>query len=195
MLLYAVIFIISFILTGLPLYTSKWIGLEKSLYLMFLLESILGFYVAFFVYKEDWGLGNKKVFLGCLSTIIIIQFITYILKDQGIELSKFSLENAAPYLFAIFAVPFYEEFIYRGCLLDLLYNILKKNILFSAVLSSLVFCMMHTQYSDVIDYIALFSISLVLTFARVSSGKIFPSILLHSSMNAFVIFLSFCKIF
>lgn len=195
MISHAVIIVFSFILTALPLQTSKWIGLEKSLYLMFFLEFTLGFYVAFFVYKEKWILGSKKVFFSCLFFIIIIQLISYILKDHGVDITEISVKNTIPYLFAIIAVPFYEEFIYRGCLLDLLYGISNKNLLFSSLLSSLVFCMMHTQYTDVIDYIALFSISLVLTFARVSSGKIFPSILLHSSMNAFVILLSFYKIF
>ncbi|WP_455816636.1 CPBP family glutamic-type intramembrane protease [Pseudomonas cerasi] len=64
----------------------------------------------------------------------------------------------------------------------------RQNYRSPVVLLSAVFSGMHTEYTSPLDFLSLFLISLILSFARVKSGSLLPSMLLHSVMNAFVIF-------
>lgn len=177
-------------ITALPLLTLEWVGLEKSFYLMYFLELLLSVVVVIFVYKKPWTLGDKKTFIKCLLILILMQLTIFITKDFSIRNVHMSINQPFPLLFAVLVVPFYEECIYRGCLLDFLYFIFKRNIIIPAVLTSVIFSAMHTQYSSVLDYSVLFTISLVLSFARFKSGSLLPPMILHSLMNAFVIALN-----
>jgi hypothetical protein len=49
-------------ITALPFLTLKWVGLEKSLYLMYLLEFIIFVGVVIFLYRKPWVLGDKRFF-------------------------------------------------------------------------------------------------------------------------------------
>ena len=177
-------------ITAFPLLTLEWVGLEKSLYLMYLLEFILSVGVVIFLYRQPWVLGNKRFFFKCLLLIISIQLLIYMMKESSIQSVQFPFNQALPLFLAFFAVPFYEECIYRGCLIDFLRLIFKRNTIMPIVLTSLIFSAMHTQYSSVLDFSVLFAASAIFSVARIKSGSLLPSIILHSLMNVFVIALN-----
>lgn len=177
-------------ITALPLLTLEWVGLEKSLYLMYLLEFILSMGVVIFLYRQPWVLGNKRFFFKCLLLIISIQLLIYMMRESSTQSVQLFVSQAFPLFLAFFVVPFYEECIYRGCLIDFLSLIFKRNPIIPVVLSSLVFSAMHTQYSSLLDFFVLFAVSIIFSVARFKSGSLLPSIILHSSMNVFVIALN-----
>lgn len=183
-----VLVIFSIAITALPLLTMKWIGFESSLYLMYTLEVLLGIVIVLFVYKEEWRFGDNHVFFKCLFLIFVIQTSLCINQEGSVKPFQLSVEYILPFLVVTFLVPFYEECIYRGCLIDIFYHFFKGSVVWPVVLSSAFFSGMHTQYTSPVDFLALFLISLILSFARVKSGSLLPSMLLHSVMNAFVIF-------
>ncbi|WP_407928694.1 CPBP family intramembrane glutamic endopeptidase [Kosakonia quasisacchari] len=158
---------------------------------MCLLEFILGLVVAVFIYKNTWRFGDKGTFFKCLSLIFFIQLIVYVKRDASVESVQFSVSQIVPFLFTALIVPFYEECIYRGCLVDFFHGLFKSNLVIPVMLSSVIFSGMHTQYSGILDFSVLFIVSLILSFARFKSGSLLPSMLLHSSMNAFVLVLNF----
>ncbi len=183
-----VLFFVSIAVTALPLLTIKWIGFEGSLYLMYTLEFLLGIAIFLFFYKGDWRFGDSNIFLRCLFFIILIQAIICINQEERVKTFQFSVEYILPFFVVTFLVPFYEECIYRGCLIDIFQYFFKGSVVVSVILSSVIFSGMHTQYTSPQYFIALFLISLILSFARVKSGSLLPSMLLHSVMNAFVLF-------
>ncbi|AYU97779.1 CPBP family intramembrane metalloprotease (plasmid) [Enterobacter cloacae] len=54
---------------------------------------------------------------------------------------------------------------------------------------------MHTQYTGLLNFAVLFIVSIILSFSRIKSGSLLSPMLLHSSMNAFVILLSNLNVF
>ncbi|AYU97780.1 hypothetical protein EEI76_22390 (plasmid) [Enterobacter cloacae] len=116
--LYLVPVIISIAITALPLLTTKWVGLEKSLYFMYIAEFALGLWIFIYIYKSHLRIGGLTTLLTCLLLILFIQLIIYVKKEPDFEALHIPSYYITPYLFAIFVVPFYEECIYRGCLMD-----------------------------------------------------------------------------
>lgn len=151
--------------------------------------------IALFLYKWNWKIGHKITFLKYLFLIFLLQMFFYVKREPDFSSFHFSNDHIIPYLFAIFVMPFSEEYIYRGCLVDFFRYIFKHNIIWPVVLSSIVFCAMHTQYTRVLDFTVLFLVSVILSFSRIKSGSLLPPVLLHSSMNAFVILLSNLNVF
>lgn len=195
LIIHALIFSASVALTGLPLLTISRIGLEYSLYLMFSSEFVLGLCVAFLIYKGDFKIKKIRLLLSCLVIIIFLQLLSYILKTHSIGSASLSIRNLIPYFFTVLIIPYYEEIFYRGCLFDFFRGVYTRDFIFPGIISSVVFCVMHTQYTEVFDYIVIFSISMILTFSRIKSNELLTPILLHSSMNAFVIALNIQSIF
>ncbi|EKS7109478.1 TPA: CPBP family intramembrane glutamic endopeptidase [Enterobacter ludwigii] len=192
---YLVPVLFSIAITSLPLLTTRWIGLEKSLYAMYITEGILGAWVISYIYKCCLKLGSKMLLFKFLVLIIFIQIIFYVKREPNFGVFHISTDHIIPYLFAIFIIPFSEECIYRGCLIDFFSGIFKGNVIWPVMLSSAVFCGMHTQYSSALDFTVLFVVSLIFSFARLKSGSLLPSIILHSFMNCFVILLSNLNVF
>lgn len=195
LIVHALVFAASVALTGLPLLTIPRIGLEHSLYLMFSLEFALGLGVGLLIYKGNLKITKIRLLLNCLVIVIFLQLLSYIMKAHSVGSASLSIKNLIPYFFTILIIPCYEEIFYRGCLFDFIRGVYTKGLLFPSVISSIVFCVMHTQYTELFDYIIIFSISMVLTFSRIKSGGLLMPILLHSSMNAFVIILNIQSMF
>lgn len=193
--LYLVPVILSIAITALPLLTTKWIDLEKSLYLMYITEFTLGLWIFIYIYKSHLRIGSLTILLPCLLLILFIQIIVYAKREPSFEAFQISNDYIIPYLFAILVVPFYEECIYRGCLVDFFCNIFKGDLILPIVLSSATFCGMHTQYTGLLNFAVLFIVSIILSFSRIKSGSLLSPMLLHSSMNAFVILLSNLNVF
>lgn len=73
-------------------------------------------------------------------------------------------------------IPIYEEIVFRGCLFNALMYWFNDKVLWVALTVSVIFAVLHTQYTDWRTLAALLLISLVLTAARVKSkGSICPS--------------------
>lgn len=180
-----VLVIFSIAITALPLLTIKWVGFESSLYIMYTLEFLLGIIIVLFFYKGVWKLGDNYYFLKCLFLIFLIQAAVCMVQEGSVKPFQLSIEYMLPFLVVTFLVPFYEECIYRGCLIDIFHHVFKGSVVWSVVLSSAFFSGMHTQYTTPVNFLALFLISLILSFARSKSGSLLPSMLLHSVANAF----------
>ncbi|HBR1042133.1 TPA: CPBP family intramembrane metalloprotease [Klebsiella pneumoniae] len=195
LIVHALVFATSVALTGVPLLTIPRIGLEYSLYLLFSLEFALGLGVGVLIYKGNLKITKIRLLLNCLVIIMLLQLFSYILKTHSIGSASLSIQNLIPYFFTILIIPFYEEIFYRGCLFDFLRGLYTRDLIFPSVMSSVVFCVMHTQYTELFDYVIIFAISMVLTFSRIKSDGLSTPILLHSSMNAFVIILNIQSMF
>ncbi|WP_353739691.1 CPBP family intramembrane glutamic endopeptidase [Yersinia nurmii] len=86
-------------------------------------------------------------------------------------------------LLLIFIVPIYEGIIFRGCLFGAFAYWFNDNICWSAIVTSRVFVVTHTQYVDMMTLFLLFLISLVLSVARVKSKSLLIPITPHIAMN------------
>ncbi|MBW6047798.1 CPBP family intramembrane metalloprotease [Klebsiella pneumoniae] len=161
-------------------------------------------YLLFFSKRAGLGRGdfNVKVFLFLLILILLLQFITpWMLRIDKTEewvVSQVTLEHYYFWLAnlpLIFIVPVYEEMIFRGCLFNTFRYWLNDNVYLSAVSVSILFSILHTQYSDIRTLFILFLVSMVLIFARVKSNGILMSIILHMVMNMIVIGFQYVFIF
>lgn len=85
-----------------------------------------------------------------------------------------------------FLAPIYEEITIRGGLFAGL-NIIFKNKLVAAMVTSLIFSLMHTQHLEFKYFLVLFLVSLIFILAKVVSGGLLLPIVLHISMNLFAI--------
>ncbi|WP_430750097.1 lysostaphin resistance A-like protein [Cronobacter dublinensis] len=187
--------LLSIAITSLPLLTKNWLGLENSLYLMYSAEFVLAIAIIIYIYRGQLNFGNKIFFLCCLVFIVIIYVTLYVKREPNFEAFHISANHLIPYFFAVFIIPFSEECIYRGCLVDFFCGILKGNVFWPVILSSIVFCAMHTQYTGLLDFAVLFSVSLIFSFARLKSGSLLQPIFLHSFMNGFVVLLTNLSVF
>ncbi|MFE8664013.1 CPBP family intramembrane glutamic endopeptidase [Serratia nevei] len=89
-------------------------------------------------------------------------------------------------LLLVFLVPVYEEMVFRGCLFSGLLQVFKGNIYWSALTTSVVFAILHTQYSDIRTFVILTLVSLLLIAARILSRGMAMPVLLHTLMNGFI---------
>ena len=157
---------------------------------------IVPLYYLFFRNKEGLGKGHffPKAFFILLGTILLLQFVApYLLgirKAESWTIEQVSLNHYAFWLGnlpLIFIVPIYEEIIFRGCLFNTFEYWFNENIYGSAVAVSVLFSLLHTQYSDVRSLFILFLVSLTLVAARVKSKGLLMPIVLHMMMNGIVI--------
>lgn len=194
------LFLLMFLLTAFPLLFPNRIELiESGLFLPY------GFMIDFFVIvpvyllkfrkKEGFGIGNFTImqFVMFFAVILIIQFIipTVFFSTDEIAVSQ---QQISPTLYTliltqisyILVVPVYEEIAIRGGLFGAL-TVFSNNKVFSAIITSLIFSLLHTQYSDFKPFFLLYLISLTLVAARVLSKGLLLPVLLHAFMNGIVI--------
>jgi hypothetical protein len=188
--LFFLVFALSIAITAIPIATISYIGPIHSLQLMFIIEFIVGaiVYCLFFLKTELFAL-KKRTTLISISILFFIQLTSYVLKPHSIGTIVISQENIFSLLILVFVVPFYEEVFYRGCLLGFFCTMSTKYF-FPIISTSLVFCLMHTQYHAIPDYLVLFFISVVLCVVRIDNKNLLVSFFLHMSMNAFVVALN-----
>ena len=144
----------------------------------------------------------------------VMQVVTYfITAPKTMPIDDFFLTPTTAWLITVFGTvvaPVFEEICFRGFLVPafaIAYDWLSLprtdeartrwrmtttlttgSLLFSAVLSSLCFAMLHAQQVAHLwaALIGLFCISLVLTFVRVKTQSVAASTLVHSAYNGFV---------
>jgi membrane protease YdiL (CAAX protease family) len=145
---------------------------------------------------------------------LVMQIVTYfITAPKSLPIDDFFLTPTTAWLITVFGTvvaPVFEEICFRGFLVPafaIAYDWLSLprtdearmgwrmtttltagSLLFSAVLSSLCFAMLHAQQVGHLwaALLGLFSISLVLTFVRVKTQSVAASTLVHSAYNGFV---------
>ncbi|UVC29432.1 CPBP family intramembrane glutamic endopeptidase [Pantoea sp. SOD02] len=193
------LFLLMFLLTAFPLLFPNRIELiESGLFLPygFMIEFfvIVPIYLLKFRKKEGFGIGNFTVmqFLIFFSLILIIQFIIPkvffhtddIVSQQAVSLPLYTL--VLTQISYILMVPVYEEIAIRGGLFGAL-TVFSNSKVFSAIITSLIFSLLHTQYSGFKPLFLLYLISLTLVAARVLSKGLLLPVLLHTFMNGIVI--------
>jgi membrane protease YdiL (CAAX protease family) len=143
----------------------------------------------------------------------MMQIVTYfVAPPKAMPIDQFFLTPADAWLMTLFGTllaPAFEEICFRGFLLPafaIAYDWLSlprtpdararwqatttlspDSFIFSAILTSAIFAWMHAaQYaSQWAALLALFSISLVLTFVRIKTGSVAASTIVHASYNLF----------
>lgn len=186
---FAVLFSIA--ITVLPLYTIQYISIDNSLTLMIGLEFIasLILYIFYLRHLDDFkSKPSRRVTILSGLSLAAIQFTCFLIFVHENNVSPVHT-NFLTVLSLVFLIPFYEEIIYRGCLFGLI-RYFSKSILISSLVTSLVFSLMHTQYTSISAHFIMFMISTILVNVRVrTNGMLYP-ILLHSCMNAIIIILN-----
>ncbi|HGM6985096.1 CPBP family intramembrane metalloprotease [Serratia marcescens] len=198
-------FLLMFLITFIPLFIENRTALMRQGLLLPLLYgiefvAIFSLYLLFFRRREGLGKGEVKRndFALLLFALLVIQFIfprlmgvekteTWVMEQVALPGEILAL-NAA---LLVFVVPVYEEIVFRGCLFNALMYWFNDKVLWAALTVSVIFAVLHTQYTDWRTLAALVLISLVLTAARVRSKGIYLPIGLHMTMNGVVMAASY----
>lgn len=138
---------------------------------------------------------NKKSILPTLSILLI-----YILSTAYELLSGTNQEawvksviqtpwiDIAPLFVAIFVLaPIGEEIIFRGYMTNSFPLEKKGGLVAAAIVTTLIFSLLHVQYKNIISFIELAILSVVLIWARVRSEGIGLPIILHFITSALAI--------
>ncbi len=119
--------------------------------------------------------------------VLLISWLTNLFfGDQGgsnplLELVLGSQDRLALFLLAITTVllaPFFEEIVFRGVLLPVLARIVGP--IWGVIGSALVFALAHLSVGELAPLTVL---GLGLAVLRLSSGRLFPCVLMHSLWN------------
>lgn len=197
---YFSVFILMFLLTFVPLMLpDRDVLLRKGLLfpVLYLIEFfvIVPLYLLFFMNRAGMGRGkiNGKHFAVMLCIILIIQLVLPRLlgmrQSEGWMLAQVSLPGWSLVLnvaLLTFIVPIYEEIVFRGCLFGALKYWFGGRTYPAAIVMSLIFTLLHTQYADWRTLFLLFLVSLTLSIARVKSDGLYLPIMLHMAMNGIV---------
>lgn len=183
--------VLSISMTALPLYTIKYINLDDSLKLMFILEFVFALLIYGLYFRGGGDIKNKKsmkISLMVLFVLSLVQIFSYYKTVYTQDITPTRLDFWPIFLLVV-VIPFYEEVIYRGCLFFGL-NYFINNVLVSSLITSLVFSLMHTQYNSIDGYAIIFLMSMLLVYVRVKTHGLHYPMLIHSCMNAIVIILN-----
>ncbi|MBP1000296.1 CPBP family glutamic-type intramembrane protease [Serratia fonticola] len=80
---------------------------------------------------------------------------------------------------------------FRGCLFSALLQVFRGHICLSALMTSITFAILHTQYSDIRTLVILAIVSLILIAARIASKGLAMPIMLHMLINGFVLMVGY----
>lgn len=156
---------------------------------------------------------NRLITLGFALGVMMAIITSFISSPKDLPIDQFFLTPATAWvitLFGTFAAPVFEEICFRGFLLPAIAiaydwvalprtdeartrwlsttTLTPASLIFSAVLTSFLFAMLHAQQDAHIwaALIGLFCISLVLTWVRVKTQSVAASTLVHSAYNGFI---------
>ncbi|HHG8772824.1 TPA: lysostaphin resistance A-like protein [Raoultella planticola] len=194
-------FILAMAITFFPLFIKNGADLmARGLLIPLLLATefviIVPLYYFFFRKREGLGRGSVdvKTLLSLFVIILLLQcifpWLTGMSKPEGWSVSQVALPGYLFWLNAIAMVvlaPVYEEIVFRGCLFNAFCFWFNDRVYGAAIAVSVLFSLMHLQYSDFRTFLLLFMISLTLVAARVKSKGLLMPILLHGAMNAIVL--------
>lgn len=164
---------------------------------LYLLEFcfIVPLYLLYFKKQEGMGAGKftSCLFITFIFLILLVQYAgAYILGIRKTEAWIVEQESIRGGIFwvntflLIFLVPIYEEIVFRGCLFSALLQCVRGDIYSSSLVTSILFSLLHTQYTDIRTLLILVMVSLILIGARIASRGLLMPILLHMAMNGVV---------
>ncbi|MBK0091091.1 type II CAAX endopeptidase family protein [Erwinia sp. S59] len=194
------LFVLMFFSTALPLAFPNrdellMSGLFFSYAIIVQFLAIMPIYFLFFRKKEAFRAGqfSSLQFMMFMTLIIITQYIvSNVFFPSERQVSSEKVLNLPVLTILLtqltygFLAPIYEEITIRGGLFAGL-NIIFKNKLVAAMVTSLIFSLMHTQHLEFKYFLVLFLVSLIFILAKVVSGGLLLPIVLHISMNLFAI--------
>lgn len=156
---------------------------------------------------------RRLVALGFALAVIMAAFTALINSKQSLPIDEFFLKPSSAWLitfFGIFVAPPFEEICFRGFLLPafaIAYDwialprtpqdrqrwhstttLTPASLLFSAILTSILFALLHAQQDAHLWFalLGLFCVSLVLCWVRIRTQSVAASALVHASYNAFI---------
>ncbi|CAI1588225.1 CAAX amino terminal protease self- immunity [Serratia grimesii] len=192
-------------LTFYPMIIPDKVALLESGLLLPILYTIEFFiitplYVIYFSKLDDMGLGHFsfRQFFVFIFLILLVQlagaYILDIRKAENWMMEQESVKGGLfwlNFLLLVFIVPIYEELVFRGCLLTALITFSRGNIYIASLVTSVLFAMLHTQYTDIRSLIILFLVSIILISVRIISRGVMMPVLLHMTMNGCVMGLAY----
>lgn len=187
-------FVSSVLLTFIPVRIASYYGLDDAIYAMVMIEfSFSVFFYAVFLFRlSEFHLilsGFRQYAILILLIIILQCAYVFYMSTTGMASVKLNYDYKSIISIALF-IPIYEEIFYRGCLFGSICSVYKKGVIVPGLISSLVFSLMHTQFSSGLAYFLIFVVGAILTYARVTTRGLLLPVALHSSMNVFVIFIN-----
>ncbi|MGU3523723.1 CPBP family intramembrane glutamic endopeptidase [Enterobacteriaceae bacterium C23F] len=189
---FIVVFILSFAITSLPLFIINYtkLSLNDAIYLMCVVELTLAVatYGLFLHRLSEFKFSrfSLRQYTYLLITIVTLQF-TCIMLSLGLNKPAVITLDFLSVITLVFIIPVYEEIFYRGCLFGFFCSLFKKGIVTPAILTSFVFSFMHMQFTSGLEYILMFTVGLILAYARIITKGLLLPIALHSTMNAFAL--------
>jgi membrane protease YdiL (CAAX protease family) len=156
---------------------------------------------------------GRLITLGFALGVMMSIITAFISSPKNLPIDEFFLTPATAWvitLFGTFAAPVFEEICFRGFLLPafaIAYDwialprtpeararwqstsdLTPASLIFSAVVTSFFFAMLHAQQDAHIwaALVGLFSLSLVLTFVRVKTQSVAASTMVHGAYNGFI---------
>nr|WP_318384178.1 CPBP family intramembrane glutamic endopeptidase [uncultured Enterobacter sp.] len=183
-------FLAAIINTLSPLITAHLIGTGFAFLTMVMLEVLIGILAYTIFYRKQGqicGLYLKKTSPFFL-LVFLIQTLPIILTHSYNPPIHFSLSDTPGLIYFICISPFCEEVFYRGCLFDSLCHFCNKlgagqAMIVPLLATSLVFSVMHTQFSSITEYTSVFILSILLICVRLLTKGLALPIMLHSFFN------------
>ncbi|MDV8142612.1 CPBP family intramembrane glutamic endopeptidase [Enterobacter ludwigii] len=196
-IVFLIVVVISTVVTLSPAFMLRYVGLDTAFTIIFITEILISTFVYFFYLKKIPGCiikmsgspASVKFSVFSFLIIIFIQLTVYCYRNYLYHYEPSQI-NWITVIVMTLVVPYYEEIIYRGCAFEVACSIYRKNLVIPCVITSLFFCLMHGQYYNMLDQMILFVVSMLLFAVKIKSRSLFYPILIHSSMNAFVILLN-----
>lgn len=184
-------------LVNLPYVTINFIGLgvDDSYNIMLSVQMLMVFLAYRYIigampefnmkYNLKMDVKNKLYFLFAL--IFLVQIFSFLWRIDIVHSGTLPFSPGL-ILTLVVIVPFYEEVFFRGCLFGGICSFFKGGVVLPAMITSLIFCLMHMQNYNIIDQLSLFISSMIFVCARIITKGLFYPVALHSGMNA--VFLS-----
>lgn len=192
-----VVVVISSVATLIPSVMLYHVSFDMAFSFMFASEFLLAILIYFFYLRKipeckiriKVDMATARTSALSFLIIIFIQFVVFRYRDYLYHFEP-SRINWIAVLVATLVVPYYEEIIYRVCAFGFLCSIFRKNLLIPSLITSVFFCVMHSQYYNILDQAILFVVSMLLLKVRVKSKGVFYPMVIHAGMNFFVIILN-----
>jgi len=173
-----------------PFITSRLIGSGFAFLTMVMLEILIGIlaYAIFYRKKRQISGPNLKKALPFFLLVLLMQTSPIIFTHSYNPSLHFSLSDTPGIIYFIIISPFCEEVFYRGCLFDSLCYFCNapdagQAMIVPLLATSLIFSVMHTQFSSTTEYSSVFILSILLIFVRVLTKGLTLPIMLHSFFN------------
>ncbi|WP_313124305.1 CPBP family intramembrane glutamic endopeptidase [Pseudescherichia sp.] len=186
-----ILFLVALAISLSPFITVPIIGANLAFIIMMVLELFISLYTynAFYPQKNQLCIINFKKALPFVLIFLFIQMLPLALDRSFEPTLLFSYHDIPGIVFIVIMTPFFEEIFYRGCLFDVVCSLCDsigagQGRVAPALITSLFFSVMHTQFFSVYQYISVFILSIVAIRVRaITKGLLFP-MMLHAFFNA-----------